>query len=164
MCFCVVWNDVCRREQVDQLVVDGQWLDALAYVLDSYAKRGRKPNSSSSKREVAVSTGAEEVTPADMELYIRRYAELAVIRQGGGVGQVGGRRVSAAGMMAGGHHFLVAQVCIEFCVLAGGDLLEVLYEEIYRIFSAAHQQPIFIESLEPFILRCVTVAFVSHID
>jgi hypothetical protein len=145
---------------VDQLVADGQWLDALAFVLDRYAKRGKKPSSSSSssssnkKSSAGDSTAADEVTPADMELYIRRYAELAVIRQGGGAGQGAGRRpLPGSGLVAGGHHFLVAQVCIEFCVLAGGDLLTVLYEEIYRIFSAAHQQPIFIESLEPFILR-----------
>ena len=130
---------------MDQLVTDGQWLDALAFVLDRYKKKG--------KRHVAGSqTVSDEVTPADMELYIRRYAELAVIRQqGGGLGTKKG--AGGAGPVAGGHHFLVAQVCIEFCVMAGGDLLSVLYEEVYRIFSAAHQQPIFIESLEPFILR-----------
>ena len=136
-----------RREQVDQLVADGQWLDALAFVLDRFKKTGKKLVAS------APSTGSgEEVTPADMELYIRRYAELAVIRQQ--AGGLGSRRGSVGGgAVAGGHHFLVAQVCIEFCVMAGGDLLSVLYDEIYRIFSAAHQQPIFIESLEPFILR-----------
>jgi len=134
------------REQVDQLITDGQWLDALSLALNRYEVSGKKSHSGDGGH-----TG-DDVTAADMEVYIRRYVELAVIRQQGVTSQQGAGRRSSGGVVAS-HHFLVAAVCIEFCIIAGGELINVLFEEIYHIFSASHLQPIFIESLEPFILQ-----------
>jgi hypothetical protein len=145
------------REQIDQLVVDGQWLDALTLVLDRYNKSGSKHK----RKEIDTAAKSQhpslgdEVTAADMELYIRRYADMAVVRQQGTV-LLGKKNTSGGGSYPSGqqhHYFLVAAVCIEFCILAGGQLMNVLFEEIYHTFTSAHQQTIFIESLEPFILR-----------
>jgi hypothetical protein len=142
------------REQIDQLVGDGQWLDALTLVLDRYSKSGgrnRRTNEMTPK-----SSTADEVTSADMEVYIRRYADMAVVRQQGSIHSGKKSNLIPGGGYATGqqhHYFLVAAVCIEFCILAGGQLMNVLFEEIYHTFTSAHQQTIFIESLEPFILR-----------
>jgi hypothetical protein len=151
------------REQIDQLVVDGQWLDALTLVLDRYHKSGVK----NKRKDVDPSRShhpslGDEVTAADMELYIRRYADMAVVRQQGsallGKKNVNGAIGTSYPTGQQHHYFLVAAVCIEFCILAGGQLMNVLFEEIYHTFTSAHQQTIFLESLEPFILRSVCLS------
>jgi hypothetical protein len=119
------------QEQAEQLLAEGQWLDALALVLDRY-------------KNLEGTLSSTQVVKEEQYLkeYIRRYADLAIMRSGGGGG---GGGEGTDGMMVGGgkgssHHFLVASICIEYCLLGGGALLsDVLFGDIYAGKSGQHR-------------------------
>lgn len=115
------------QEQAEQLLTEGQWLDALALVLDRYKNL-----------EGSLTATQQEKEERFLQDYIKRYADLAVMRNNDMSSTL---MMSTSSLLSGdssgrgkssSHHFLVASICIEYCLLAGGSLpTEVLYGDIY---------------------------------
>jgi len=120
-------------EQADQLINEGQWLEALALALESLGNAD-----ASEGRSEAVS----------VEQYIRRYVELAVTQPS--FASYFRNNSTAAALQGKNHYHLVSGVCIEYCIAAGR--LDLLFGEFFDAFVAARQQTVFLDALEPYIL------------
>lgn len=133
-------------ELADRLTEKGQWLEALALVLENVR---RSPN-------------LLQLYGAEVGRYIVRYAELAVKHPGTsttlgpGVGLAGGAAASTAANTAvsaaqsKNHFHLVSGVCIEYCIAC--SRLELLFSHVYSIFKSVQRHYVFLEALEPFVL------------
>jgi hypothetical protein len=55
----------------------------------------------------------------------------------------------------------VAGVCIEYCVMSGS--LELLFGDIFQLFKAVRQEHVFLEEIEPYILKREVSALPQHI-
>eukprot|EP01034_Spumella_vulgaris_P022103 gene22103-28202_t len=120
-----------------QLIHSGQWLEALALILENVNK----------------SPSLLVTNAVDIDKCIFRYVELAVRQPA----------VSSASSasQSRNHYHLVAGVCIEYCVAT--RRLDLLYGELLDNFTAAHQDHIFLESLEPYILSRAITCLPPHI-
>lgn len=121
-------------ELAERLTEKGQWLEALALVLENVR---RSPS--------MLQHYGDEV-----DRYIVRYAELAVKHPGAPVagGSASSSAVSSA--QSKNHFHLVAGVCIEYCVACAR--LDLLFSRVYTIFKSVQRHYVFLEALEPFIL------------
>ena len=113
------------QEQAEQLLNDGQWLDALAYVLGRYQSL-----------EGSLTPSQQTTEEKYLKDYIKRYADLAIVRNTDHSAELPSSLLTLDSGSSGrgktsGHHFLVASICIEYCVLAGGSLSDYLYSEVY---------------------------------
>jgi hypothetical protein len=59
------------------------------------------------------------------------------------------------------HYHLVAGVCIEFCLAA--NRMHLLFTDIYQMFCYVHQEIIFFDAIEPFILTSAIKTLPTHI-
>ena len=122
----------------DLLAAKGQWLEALALVLENVR---RSPN-------------LLQLCGAEVDRYIFRYAELSVKHSGPSSVAAASSMVNAMIVVNAAqnknHFHLVAGVCIEYCVAC--SRLDLLFSRVYYIFKSVQRHYIFLESLEPFIL------------
>lgn len=118
-------------EQVDQLIKDGRWLEALSVALDSWSKRISEDASDSKDK-------------AYLEKYIKKYVDLALAPHSTPSSK------SQAHHNSRNHFSMVAGVCIEYCVSCGRE--DLLFGELFDVFVGCRQDEVFLESLEPFIL------------
>jgi hypothetical protein len=125
--------------RVDELMLDGNWLEALAAALDNYDASPSDGDGDGMSRESDAVTRQE--SRDTMKNCIRRYVEVAVSK-------TSISRHSAS--QTRNHFHLVAGVCIEYCLECG--CLELLFEEVFQAFVNVYQEAVFIEALEPYIL------------
>lgn len=145
-------------ELANKLIHDGQWLEALALILENVSK--------------TPSLLMTDQTTIDR--YIRKYVELAAKQPtissvasfaagvaGAGVANAQSQSHYSSTRSHKNHHHLVAGVCIEYCICA--HRLQLLYGELYCIFVAAQQQRYFLDALEPFILSRAITSLPMHL-
>lgn len=110
-------------EIADQLIHDGKWLEALTISLEKF----------------------NEMTDDSLLLvrYIKNYVTLAVTQS------TQTMNLKNSGIQTRNHYFLVAGVCIEYCIAANLDKL--LFTEIFNSFVVAGQDSVFFDSLETYI-------------
>lgn len=140
----VIASDIMLRVQMqscfdlaDRLISKGQWLEALALVLEN-ARRSPAQ---------LLHCGAE------LDKYIIRYVELAVKQSAhshGGPASNSNSTSAGVAAQSKNHYHLVSGVCIEYCVAS--SRMDVLFAQVYSLFKAAQQHYIFLEALEPFVL------------
>lgn len=127
-------------ELADRLTEKGQWLEALALVLENIRR----------------SPSMLQLYGAEVGRYIVRYAELAVKHPGTSLGTGPGAAAVAANTTAvsaaqsKNHFHLVSGVCIEYCIACSH--LELLFTHVYNIFKSVQRHYMFLEAIEPFVL------------
>jgi hypothetical protein len=144
-------------EQVNELVKEGKWLDALAKVLQEYKKKLQNSGmqaSDSVPTDVLLMGEEEEYLDAKaqketeiIDSYLKKYIDAMITRPHGGAG-VGGSGLGATSSRNQAQ--LVAAVCIDYCVSAGR--LKLLFNEVFSAFVTARQELHFLDAIEPFIL------------
>jgi len=132
-------------QQADQLIRDGNWLEALATVLDSCGFW-----SAMGSDKVKNDAFFENRNKVYTERYIRKYVELAV-SQPALIANSSISTLVMANSSAKSHFHLVSGVCIEFCMAARRFTL--LFGEIFDAFLDVRQENLFLEALEPYILN-----------
>lgn len=150
--------------QANELVTGGKWLEALSTIVD-YVQR--LADSNTSKKDI-VNSNVNMFLQSEQNIlrrYILNYALLALKRhdyvhmasiptQATNHAKSESKLNPATTMMLMNRHHhiqLVANVCIEYCVVI--HQFGLLYDEIYPFFVSEHAQSIFLEALEPFILN-----------
>lgn len=112
------------QQRIASLVDSGEWLEALSLQVDAVQDDTRE-------------------TPHAIDL-LRRYVALAVAN-------APARRTGSRPLdLARSHFKMLASVCVEFCVAV--DVLEVLFDDVYRAFQKAHREDVYLDLLEPYIL------------
>lgn len=145
------------KQQADQLIRDGKWLEALATVLESCGLW----TDGAEKKETRV----EERNKTEVEQYIRKYVDLAVsqptLMPSYNLSNTAAGPNGSIGVCAKSHYHLVSGVCIEYCIAAGRPKL--LFGELFDAFANARQGYVFLEALEPYILRQSIRSLPTHI-
>lgn len=124
-------------ELTDQLIRDGKWLEALTLALER---------------------SGEAISVDDLlllERYIKNYVTLAVTQSTQTI------NLKNSSIQTRNHYFLVAGVCIEYCIAA--DLYNLLFTEIFTSFVVAGQENVFLDSLETYIMAKKIVKIPANI-
>lgn len=124
-------------ELANRLTEKGQWLEALALVLENVR---RSPH-------------MLQLYGAEVDRYIIRYAELAVKHPGTGSAALVPNSAAASAVNSAqskNHFHLVSGVCIEYCIACSH--LELLFSHVYNIFKSVQRHYVFLEALEPYVL------------
>jgi hypothetical protein len=145
-------------EQVNELVKEGKWLDALAKVLQEYKKKLQNSGmqtSDSVTTDVLLMGEEEEYLDAKalketevIDGYLKKYIDAMITRPHGSGAGVGGSSLGATSSR--NQSQLVASVCIDYCVTAGR--MKLLFNEVFSAFVGARQELHFLDAIEPFIL------------
>ncbi len=124
-------------ELTDQLIRDGKWLEALTLALERSGE--------------AISIDDSLL----LERYIKSYVTLAVTQS------TQTMNLKNSSIQTRNHYFLVAGVCIEYCIAA--DLYNLLFTEIFSSFVVASQENVFFDSLETYIMAKKIVKIPANI-
>lgn len=143
-------------EQVNELVKEGKWLDALAKVLQEYKKKvqnGGLQNVEPVTTDLLLMGQEEDYLDAKalkeneiIDGYLKKYIDAMITRPHSSGGAMGG----GLGSTSRNQSQLVAAVCIDYCVNAGR--MKLLFNEVFAAFVAARQELHFLDAIEPFIL------------
>lgn len=151
-------------EQVDIMIKEGKWLDALAKVLqETKIKTNTGSNYLESSKfvneQLYLMDPEEEYLDAKsqkenetIDSFLKRYLSIAINKQQSGSCISGSTSLGLSGgnAMRNQYH-LVAGVCIEYCVSA--NRLRYLFSDVFAVFVNARQDSHFLDALEPFILN-----------
>jgi len=139
-------------QQVDQMIRDGKWLEALATVLESCGFWSLVDGSAAHLR-VRSDEFFESRNMVIAEIYIRKYVELAVSQQAlnSTSSNFGVPGSMSSNSTIKSHFHLVSGVCIEYCMAS--KRLTLLFGEIFDSFVRVGQEGVFLEALAPYILN-----------
>lgn len=149
-------------EQVEVMIKEGKWLDALAKVLqETKLKKSGVPTHRDAVSEQLYLMDPEEEyldakTQKENEIidgFLKRYLNVAINKQQVGGYVSGSTSLGLSGSSSGlrNQYHLVAGVCIEYCVNA--NRLRYLFTDVFSAFVNARQDAHFLDALEPFILN-----------
>lgn len=152
-------------EQVDAMIRDGKWLDALAKALqETRLKHGGVGGNVTSieppshhlylmdPEDEYLDTKTQKENDV-IDGFLKRYLSVAINKQhaAGFTTASTSLGISGAGNAMRNQYHLVAGVCIEYCVNA--NRLRYLFSEVFSVFVNAKQDAHFLDALEPFILN-----------
>jgi hypothetical protein len=150
-------------DSVDALITQGKYIEALGLIIEHIHK----------------SPALLFIEAETIQKYILNYVLLAVTpapthhhnqhHPGSGTSICGGVVSSASYISLSGasssynnsHLYLVASVCIEYCVVTKNTSL--LFQEIYRLFASYHLDSILLNAFEPFIYHKQISSMPAHI-